>query len=60
MDFFRRDRARQKAIPPGDIVTVKDTGNFLARSCGDPKSQIRVRILTWKDEEINDDWWRRM
>jgi 23S rRNA (cytosine1962-C5)-methyltransferase len=46
---------------PGDIVTVKDAGNnFLARGYWNPKSQIQVRILTWKDEEINDDWWRRM
>jgi 23S rRNA (cytosine1962-C5)-methyltransferase len=46
---------------PGDIVTVKDSGNnFLARGYWNPKSQIQVRILTWKDEEINEDWWRRM
>ena len=46
---------------PGDIVTVKDSGNnFLARGYWNPKSQIQVRILTWKEEEINEDWWRRM
>lgn len=46
---------------PGDIVTVMDkSGKFLARGYWNPKSQIQVRILTWQDEEINDDWWRRV
>src|SRR5690606_35991033 len=36
------------------------SGKFLARGYWNPKSQIQVRILTWQDEEINDDWWRRM
>ena len=46
---------------PGDIVTVVDhQGSFLARGYWNPKSQIQVRILTWHDEPINEDWWRRM
>lgn len=46
---------------PGDIVTVVDhKGGFLARGYWNPKSQIQVRILTWHDEPINEDWWRRM
>src|SRR5215470_4496084 len=46
---------------PGDIVTVKShSGKFLARGYWNPKSQIQVRILTWEDEEIDEDWWRRM
>jgi 23S rRNA (cytosine1962-C5)-methyltransferase len=46
---------------PGDIVTVKaHDGRFLARGYWNPKSQIQVRILTWQDEDINEDWWRRM
>jgi 23S rRNA (cytosine1962-C5)-methyltransferase len=46
---------------PGEIVTVVDhTGEFLARGYWNPKSQIQVRILTWQDEPINEDWWRRM
>lgn len=54
-----------EAVPgdptPGDIVTVTDhKGAFLARGYWNPKSQIQVRILTWQDEPINDDWWRRM
>ncbi len=46
---------------PGDIVTVlSHDGRFLARGYWNPKSQIQVRILTWHDEEIDEDWWRRM
>jgi len=46
---------------PGDIVDVVSTkGRFLARGYWNQKSQIQVRILTWQDEPINDDWWRRM
>jgi 23S rRNA (cytosine1962-C5)-methyltransferase len=46
---------------PGDIVTVTDVnGKFLAQGYWNAKSQIQVRILTWQDEEINEDWWRRM
>jgi 23S rRNA (cytosine1962-C5)-methyltransferase len=46
---------------PGDIVTVKgQDGRFLARGYWNPKSQIQVRILTWQDETIDEDWWRRM
>ncbi len=45
---------------PGDIVTVEShSSTFLARGYWNPKSQIQVRILTWHDVEINDDWWRR-
>ena len=45
---------------PGDIVTVTDlNGKFLAQGYWNPKSQIQVRILTWQDEEINEDWWRQ-
>lgn len=46
---------------PGDIVTVEShSGQFLGRGYWNPKSQIQVRLLTWQDEPIDDDWWRRM
>ncbi len=50
-----------KDASPGDIVTVvKHDGTFLARGYWNAKSQIQVRILTWHDEPIDEDWWRRM
>jgi 23S rRNA (cytosine1962-C5)-methyltransferase len=46
---------------PGEIVTVlSHKGGFLARGYWNEKSQIQVRILTWQDETIDEDWWRRM
>ena len=45
---------------PGDIVDVVGKGGkFLARGYWNPKSQIQVRLLTWQDEDINEDWWRQ-
>lgn len=43
---------------PGDIVdVVSSKGKFLARGYWNPKSQIQVRILTWRDEAVDDTWW---
>lgn len=44
---------------PGEIVTVlSHNGSFLARGYWNAKSQIQVRLLTWQDESISEDWWR--
>ncbi|NOK85698.1 MAG: LSU m5C1962 methyltransferase RlmI [Chloroflexi bacterium AL-W] len=46
---------------PGDIIDIRaHDGRFLARAYWNPSSQIQARILTWDDEPINDDWWRKM
>lgn len=46
---------------PGEIVDVlAKNGKFLGRGYWNAKSQIQVRMLTWKDEEINDEWWHTM
>lgn len=53
--------ATAKDADPGGIVTViASDGRFLARGYWNAKSQIQVRILTWQDEQIDEDWWRRM
>ena len=42
------------------VTDVLDSqGNWLARGLYNPKSQIRVRLLTWKDEEIDQTFFRR-
>src|SRR4051812_30230801 len=46
---------------PGDIVTVLNhKDEFLARGYWNEKSQIQVRILTWRDENPDEDWWRQI
>ncbi len=45
----------------GDLVTVVDhKGRFLARGYWNSQSQIQARIMTWRDEAIGADWWRKM
>jgi len=45
----------------GDVVDVVDVGNnWLARGYWNRNSQIRVRLLTWQEEEpIDATFWRR-
>ena len=45
----------------GDIVEIRDAGrNWLARGYLNHRSQIAVRLLTWRqDEPIDGDFWRR-
>ncbi len=46
---------------PGDIVTVVNhKEEFLARGYWNAKSQIQVRLLTWRDEKPDELWWRHM
>lgn len=46
-------------LQPGDVVTVVDhRGKFVGRGYFNPKSQITVRILTWHDESVDEQWMR--
>ncbi|HOA24865.1 MAG TPA: class I SAM-dependent rRNA methyltransferase [Aggregatilineales bacterium] len=53
-------RTNLEDVEPGDIVEVRDyRGGFLARGYWNPRSQIRVRILTWDQNDlIGPAWWR--
>jgi len=45
------------SVQPGDIVTVEDAGGrFVGRGYYNPKSVITVRLLTFKDEKINQSF----
>ena len=59
--IFRSDIARSKGDPqPGDTVRVTaSNGRFLAMAVYNPASQIALRILSRKDETIDDDFIRR-
>src|SRR5947207_63998 len=42
------------AITPGDVVEVCDAeGRFIGRGFANPRSQIRVRIVTQRDEAVD-------
>ncbi len=45
---------------PGAIVTVSDRADaFLGQGYFNPRSQIAVRVLSWReDDTIDADWWR--
>jgi 23S rRNA (cytosine1962-C5)-methyltransferase len=45
---------------PGEVVDVVDAaGRWLARGYYNEASNIRVRVLEWKEGvEVNDSWWR--
>lgn len=43
---------------PGDVVTVVDhRGRFVGRGFINPASFIRVRLLTHRDEQVDEDFW---
>ena len=43
----------------GDLISLYDpSGDFLARGYWNSRSQIRVRALSWQqDEAIDAEWW---
>ena len=52
--------ARVENANDGDTVDVHDaSGKFLARGYYNSKSQIAVRLWTWRDESIDRDFLRR-
>lgn len=45
------------ALQPGDEVTVVDEARrFIGRGFANPRSQIRVRVATRRDEPLDDAW----
>ncbi len=41
-------------VLPGDVVSVcSSKGKFLAKAFYNPNSQIALRVMSWRDEEIN-------
>jgi 23S rRNA (cytosine1962-C5)-methyltransferase len=62
------DSGVQKVTPVGEeadingqiVELLNDKGRFIARGLYNAKSRIRVRLLTWKEEEaIDRDFWKR-
>jgi 23S rRNA (cytosine1962-C5)-methyltransferase len=47
-------------VEPGALATVRSrTGEFLGQGYFNPRSQIAVRVLSWREGDVIDvDWWR--
>ena len=44
----------------GGLVTLVDhKDRFLARGYWNSQSQIQARIMSWRDEPIDEGWWRK-
>ena len=47
-------------VEPGAVVTVVDAGGrFVGRGLFNPRPALCCRVLTWTDEAIDADFWRR-
>ncbi len=54
------NRSKLGDVPPGGLVDVRDAGGgFLGRGYYNGDSQIRVRVLSWDQNDlIGPAWWR--
>ncbi len=56
--IYRSDVQEEGADARPDLVTVKDQrGRFLGRALYSPASEIRLRLLSLEDEQIDSAWW---
>ena len=56
---YRSDVSDAAAAAGGSTVRLKDErGRTLGRALYSDRSEIAVRLLTWRDEETDRDWWR--
>lgn len=57
--YERMVRTADPAAKPGDVVNVYDkTGRFFGRGMYSPSSQIVLRMLSYDDRPIDDEFWR--
>jgi 23S rRNA (cytosine1962-C5)-methyltransferase len=57
--IYKSDVADASPASPGSVVRVSDErGRFVGRALYSSRSEITLRLLTLKDEEIDRGWWR--
>lgn len=57
--IYRSDVANAASVRGGEVVRVGDErGRYIARALYSDRSEIALRILTLRDEEITREWWR--
>jgi 23S rRNA (cytosine1962-C5)-methyltransferase len=58
--IFKGDVADVGAAEAGDAVTVVDSrGHFVGRGLYNPRPALCCRILTWRDEAVDEEFFRR-
>ena len=58
--IYRSDVADAKAASPGEVVRVVDTtGRVIGRALYSSSSQITLRFVSYDDEVVDRDFWRR-
>src|SRR5258708_23911247 len=58
--IYRSDVVSVNGAAPGSVVSIVDeNGRFHGRAMFSDQSEITLRILTLRDEEIDREWWRR-
>ncbi len=55
---YRSDVAEEPGDQAGVVRVTDRKGKYLARALYSPKSEIRLRLLTTEDVEIDREWWR--
>src|SRR2546423_1200190 len=57
--IYRSDVLNAAGVEGGQTVRVRDErGRYIARALYSDRSEIALRILTLRDEEITREWWR--
>jgi 23S rRNA (cytosine1962-C5)-methyltransferase len=57
--IYRSDVADAFAAPGGAVVRVKDErGRFVGQALYSDRSEITLRLLSWREPEIDREWWR--
>ena len=57
---YRSDVQNAAGVQGGSVVRVRDArGRYVGRALYSDRSEISLRLLTLRDEEIDRAWWRR-
>src|SRR5918993_3989852 len=57
--IYRSDVLDTRDAPGGSIVHMRDERKrFVGSALYSDRSQIALRLLTWREETIDRDWWR--
>jgi 23S rRNA (cytosine1962-C5)-methyltransferase len=57
--IYRSDVSAARDVPGGAVVAVRDDrGRFVGQALYSDRSEITLRLLTWRDEPIDRTWWQ--